>query len=361
VFAARARAPKAPGAPIRFVVFGDAGAGTGGQKAVAYRTFQAGPDFVVITGDVVYDRGRIGEYRRRFFPVYNADHAGPRLGAPLLRSTLFVAAPGNHDLSYSDLGRYPDGLAYFLYWNPPGNGPVRHHGAPSSPPLRGNAAAQGAFLAAAGPAFPRAANFSFRYGDAHWVVLDGNPHVRWNDPDLRAWVERELRDAQTAAWRFVAVHHPGFHSSRTHFRQQQMRLLADVFERGRVDIVFSGHVHNYQRSFPLRFAGERRSGEGGDFVQRRTGEVPGRWTLDRRFDGRTVTRPDGVLYVVSGAGGGGLYNRDQEADPGSWQPFTARYVAGTHSLTVVDLEGKRLVLRQISATGEELDRIVVSK
>ena len=26
-----------------------------------------------------------------------------------------------------------------------------------------------------------------------------------------------------------------------------MRLLAQVFEEGKVDMVFSGHVHNYQR------------------------------------------------------------------------------------------------------------------
>ena len=41
------------------------------------------------------------------------------------------------------------------------------------------------------------------------------------------------------------------------FNEQQMRLLAGLFESGRVDIVFGGHVHNYQRSFPLRFVANK--------------------------------------------------------------------------------------------------------
>jgi hypothetical protein len=37
-------------------------------------------------GDNVYESGSDDEYQRYFFPVYNADLAGPREGAPLLRS-----------------------------------------------------------------------------------------------------------------------------------------------------------------------------------------------------------------------------------------------------------------------------------
>ena len=33
-----------------------------------------------------------------------------------------------------------------------------------------------------------------------------------------------------------------------------MRVIAPILEANHVDIVFSGHVHNYQRSFPLTFA-----------------------------------------------------------------------------------------------------------
>src|SRR5262249_40261561 len=123
VFAAEASAPKAADQTYRFVAFGDCAAGTPEQKMIAHRAYLERPDFVVVPGDIVYSRGRISEYREKFWPVYNADEASPSQGAPLLRSTLFLAAPGNHDIATRDLDKYPDGLAYFLYWDQPLNGP----------------------------------------------------------------------------------------------------------------------------------------------------------------------------------------------------------------------------------------------
>ena len=70
------------------------------------------------------------------------------------------------------------------------------------------------------------ANYSFDYGDAHWTVLDSNFHADWTDPALVAWLVNDLNAARDAAWRFVAFHHPGFNSSRAHFDDQRMRVLA---------------------------------------------------------------------------------------------------------------------------------------
>jgi hypothetical protein len=97
------------------------------------------------------------------------------------------------------------------------------------------------------------ASFSFEYGDTHWMILDSNPWADWTDRQLRAWVEHDLAGAQNTDWRFLAFHHPGFHSAKTHLADHQVRLLADIFEAGRVDVGFSGHVHNDQCSLPLRF------------------------------------------------------------------------------------------------------------
>ena len=51
----------------------------------------SGTDIVFLTGDIVYTRGRISEYRPKHFGVYNTEET------PLLRQTLFIGAPGNHD------------------------------------------------------------------------------------------------------------------------------------------------------------------------------------------------------------------------------------------------------------------------
>ncbi len=361
VFEAGGTARKPAGRPQRFAVFGDGAAGTWAQSAVAYQTSLAKPDYVVVTGDVVYMRGRASEYLDHFFPIYNHDSAGSMLGAPLLRSIPFLTAAGNHDLIERNLDAHPDGLAYFYYWDQPLNGPEGVPGAPGFPLLKGSAARQKAFRDAAGPAYPRMANYSFDYGDVHWSVLDTNTYGDWTDPVLRAWLVADLESesAKRAAWRFVAFHHPPFSSSKAHADDQRSRVLARTFEDHGVSLVFNGHVHNYQRSRPLRFIADDVAP--GGRVYGPLGQVKGRWTFDTVYDGATHTRPDGVIYIVTGAGGARLYNTDQGDDPSSWQPYTARLVSNVHSLTVVDLSADVLTVRQVSDTGAEIDRFVVSR
>jgi len=359
VFTAKAQARKGPDQPYRFVAFGDCGANTAGQKSVAYQTYLAHPDFVFIAGDIVYSRGRVSEYREKYWPIYNAEQASPATGAPLLRSTLFVAAPGNHDIGSPDLKAFPDGLAYFYYWSQPMNGPLLKAGGENTLKLEGPEKDQKAFLDAAGPAFPRMANFSFDYGNSHWVVLDSNPYADWTDTELRTWVENDLAAARDATWRFVAFHHPGFNSSRKHFGEQRMRRMAETFERGGVDVVFSGHVHNYQRTYPLRFVPE----SGGEAKKKgqSKGEVGGRWTLDKVFDGNERTKPKGVISLVTGGGGASLYDPEQQDDAASWQEFTHKFLSKMHSLTIVDVEGSTLKFRQVSDSGTEVDRFTLTK
>ena len=59
--------------------------------------------------------------------------------------------------------------------------------------------------------------------------------------------------------------------------------MADLFEKYKVSVVFSGHVHNYQRSLPLTFV----PAPGG--FNKTTGELAGDWTLDKKY-GKQITR-----------------------------------------------------------------------
>ncbi|MDR3635235.1 MAG: metallophosphoesterase [Isosphaeraceae bacterium] len=353
VFEASARAPRPLGASHRFVAFGDGGAGTPGQRAVAFQIGRARPDLLLITGDIAYMKGRLTDYDEKFFPVYNNDDDLPSQGAPLMRSIPFFATPGNHDMVYRNLDDVPDALAYFLIWAQPLNGPMPDLTSKHWPVAVGAEDRVQAFRKAAGAAYPRMANFSFDYGDAHWTVLDANTYVDFGAPELREWLARDLAAAQGAAWRFVAFHHPPFHSSKAHADDQRTRLLVELLEQGRVDLVFTGHVHNYQRTYPLRFVAEKGVVPGGN--------VAGRWELDREFDGVTRTQPKGVIYLVTGAGGARLYDTDLHDDASSRLEFTTRFVSNTHSFTVADVEPKRVMVRQVSDQGQELDRFVVTK
>ncbi len=364
VFESEARAPKAADQPYRFVTFGDCGAGTPEQRQIALRTFNLKPDFVMITGDIVYGKGLISEYLSKFWPVYNADIASPALGVPLMRSTLFVAAPGNHDIASRDLEKSPDGLAYFYYWYQPLNGPIGAEGGPLVAPVPGPESNKKAFLNAAGRAFPQMANFSFDYANSHWTILDANATVDWTNSQLQEWLANDLASAQNATWRFVNFHQPGFNSSKSHFNEQYMRILAPIFEAGKVDVVFNGHVHNYQRSYPMRFTPAAENGAAPilkDGNVNKLRRVDGRYVLDKKFNGHTDTTPEGVIYLVTGAGGQHLYNPEQQDDPGSWQEFTYKHVSKVFSLTLAEVDGVTLTIRQLTPDCEEVDRFVVTK
>jgi len=354
VFDATGRARKSARQPFRFALFGDCGQQTPSEFAIAYQAYLAKPDFVFIPGDIVYGSGRITEYRAKFFPYYTAAEPSAKNGAPLLQSVPFIAAPGNHDTALANFKRFPDALAYFLYWDQPLNGPVPPANAEKTSHVLTGAIGQDEFMQGAKPRYPRMANFSFDYGNSHWTVLDANTYMDWSNPALQEWLKNDLAAAQSATWRFVGFHQPGFNSAKEHFPEQHMRPLSPIFEAGHVDIVFSGHVHNYQRSFPLTF-----TRDGSPMGPK--GEVAGEWKLDKTFADGATAKPNGVIYIISGGGGASLYNPEQQTDPASWQPFTDKFVSQVHSLSVVDIEGKTLRLKQVSETGEIVDSFRIAK
>jgi acid phosphatase type 7 len=358
------------GRKIRFVAFGDNSYGDISDRAIAYHTYKQNPDFVMNCGDNVYESGSDDEYQRYFFPVYNADLAGPREGAPLLRSVPFYTVIANHDVQgkdehgheIADFTRNPDALAFYTAMHLPLNGPA----APARPtPTMGPQPAIASFRACAGARFPRMANYSFDYGDVHFLCLDSNRYIDPNDAALQAWIATDLTDTK-AIWKFVVFHHPPFNVGDEHYEVQHMRVLSPLFEKLGVDIVLNGHEHNYQRPRPLKFlpAGPGKSAALGEKDRR----VPGTFAIDRSFDGVNNTRPNGVLYVVTGAGGKHLYDAGFTDNPERWRhaddnhaDYVVKMVTDRHSLSVFDVDGARLTMAQIDEAGQEFDRITVTK
>ncbi len=365
VFSAEGRAPKSADQPYRFVAFGDCGAGTPEQKPLAHRAFLSRPDLVVIPGDMVYEYGLISEYREKFWPGLQRRRA-VRGRRPAAAVDPVRGRAGNHDTEMRDLDRYPDALAYFLYWDQPLNGPLGREGGRVRPAAEGDRGPTArAFAEAAGEAFPRMTNFSFDYGNAHWTIVDSNPYVDWTDPTLKEWVANDLAAAKDATWRFVAFHHPGFNSLERAPRtaahaapgpgvrggQGRRRLQRP---RPQLPAVVSRSASSpTSRARSWSAAGTaRRSGAG-------SSTAAGRSTS--RSTARTDTTPDGVIYIVTGAGGQKLYNPEQNDDPDSWQKFTDKFVSKVHSLTVADVDGKTLTVRQVTADGRELDRFTIAR
>ncbi|HEX5322369.1 MAG TPA: metallophosphoesterase [Capsulimonadaceae bacterium] len=361
---------KPRGQKIRFVTFGDNSYGDISDRAIAYYAYQARPDFVMNTGDNVYESGLDNEYARYFFPAYNADLASPHDGAPLLRSVPFYTVIANHDVNgKSDMGSVAnfdtarDSLGLFTAMHLPLNGPANLSQPP--PVVASNTDILDQFKACAGDRFPRMANYSFDYGDAHFLCLDSNDYVDPTDSALQAWIESDLAGTD-AVWKFVVYHHPAFNVGNEHYREQHMRVLSPLFEKHSVDMCFHGHEHTYQRTQPLRFA--PKDSTNASAANGKDRRVPGDFTIDTKFDGEKVTKPDGILYITTGAGGKELYEPAYTDNPSAWLheddnnvAYCAKFYSRLHSLTVIDLDSHTLTLTQINELGQPIDRIRVTK
>ena len=349
VFSSTGKAPRYEAKRWRLVSMGDCGRGTKEQNLVAFQMSKVNADLCLITGDIVYDRGTASEYDQKFWSQYNGPETSPEKGASLMRKIPFIPVPGNHDIGSSDLTKYPDGLAYFYNYRVPLNGPDLPSDSPYTPGASGKNL--NAFLASAGKNYPRTANYSFDYGNVHFLVLNSNPNVNWADKQLREWVENDLKSARPDFWRIVSYHHPEFQSSPTHADNKQMRALSDLFVKMKVDLVLNGHVHNYQRSKPILESFKSllsSSLEKND------------WPYDRRFDGSTFDATQGVIRIVTGGGGAPLYNMELDKDPSKWLPFTEKYHA-VHSFSQIDFDGETLHFKQIDSEGKLVDRFNLKK
>jgi hypothetical protein len=347
----------------KFAVFGDCGAGTPQQAKIAYQVYQQKPQFVLVTGDNVYRSGLEKEYRNNFFPYYTASEPDTLKGAPLMQSIPFYMLVGNHDVYGADFDKTPDGLAYYYYNDLPLNGPTLQH----TVEVKGNAGLVSAFKSATEKRFPKMSNFSFDYGNVHIACIDANPHSNPLDPAMVQWLSEDLRNSR-ADWKIVAYHHPGFNSSKAHYDYQQMRLLSPILEELKVDLVLTGHVHNYQRTVPLKFSPKLDSA-GTHYVVTPEGRVDGEFKLDEKYDGVTTTKPEGIIYIVTGAGGAPLYDLSLSGKPDLWKhepqqnwvPFTTKIVSNKHSFTMVETIGKKLVLKQLDEKGVVFDEITITK
>ena len=318
-------------------------------------------DLALNTGDNVYVNGAEDSYRDVWMPDWNSDVASNDHGAPFVRSVPLFIVAGNHDVGStgatvnlladsgatvpgsSGPGPYGggtgggDALAYFNNYYFPLNGPAdvdiqsQFNGDNSTPtnflftfngvnyasPAAAEALRASTDVDTGGGLkrqIDHMSNYSFDYGNAHFVFLDANPHVFDNllpggppsnapafpfpayPSGLKDWLVSDL-DASQQTWKIVVFHQPIFSSGNATISNDQMRTIGVFLQDHGVNIVFNGHEHNYQRSLPIRTHSNVTSAP-----------VPGvqQVDIDQAFDGVGNTVPDGVMYFVEGAGG----NRD---------------------------------------------------
>jgi predicted phosphodiesterase len=243
-----------PGRTFRFVAYGDNRTQPKIHSAVLKGIAAFKPDFLLQTGDIVAN----GENQDQWDEYW-------QVAGPTLRSIPIYPTLGNHERN---------GAPYFRY-------------------------------------FDVQRDYSFDYGDIHFVALDSNRPPS-EIPTQLEWLRKDLAEHQNAAWRIVYMHHT-LHTctdipQRRNESAERRKRMEPILQEGNVQLFISGHDHNYQR------------------------HVEG-----------------GITYLVSGGGGAPLYNLT---------PNTIYVVAAkkAHHHVEIIADAKRLDARTVEPDGTVIDQ-----
>jgi phosphoserine phosphatase len=147
--------------------------------------------------------------------------------------------------------------------------------------------------------------YAKRLGDLLFVALDSNDLSR----SQLDWFDRTLSESD-ARWTIVALHHPPYSSGYQGSDLDARRLVSPIAERHGVELVLSGHEHDYERSRPI----------------------------------------DGVTYVVSGAGSETRRTGREEYTAAAWS---------WHHFVDISVYDDRLVVRAVNQDVRAFDEVVI--
>jgi len=158
--------------------------------------------------------------------------------------------------------------------------------------------------------------FSFDYGDAHFVSLD------YRYPDSKEMIEWFVNDMSStnARWKFVYFHRPAYNIG-GHRSTWGQDVWPALISKHKVDIVFAGHSHIYERFYPMK--------------------------LKQELDSWPVT------YITTGGAGASLYEVTQNE-------FLAVAESVNHFVNVV-ISGDTLKLNAIRLDGSLMDELTIIK
>ncbi|MCL4468115.1 MAG: metallophosphoesterase family protein [Deltaproteobacteria bacterium] len=149
--------------------------------------------------------------------------------------------------------------------------------------------------------------YSFNYGNAHFTIADDETAFGVPvETDEVTWLTTDLQSTQAtnAEWKFVSNHMPEFAAGAYGSNSVLDQYWVPVFVNNNVDMVFNGHCHFYERTFPLDQSGNQ------------------------------VLQNAGVTYVVAGSIGAPLYDITQA-------PFIA-YEEKTYNYADVHIAGNTI-------------------
>lgn len=176
--------------------------------------------------------------------------------------------------------------------------------------------------------------YQFQYGNAHFFMIDSNKKV---DPESEQykWLDEALASSNSQ-WKFVVHHHPPYSSDENDYGNlwktnkstrgdARVRQITRLYDKHGVDIVFNGHIHSYERTWPVR---------------------NGKPVLLTK-----ANRNAGTIYMITGGGGGSLET------PGPYRPPFQNNVKRGHHYVMVHVNGGQLELKSFDLEGRLFDYI----
>ena len=311
--------------PTRIWVLGDSGTNSNEQFAVrdAYYKFNGTryTDLWLMLGDNAYNNGSDSEYQLGVFNAYPS----------VLRQSSLWPTIGNHDTAGSNFPGHE--IPYFKNFTLPQNGE------------------------AGGIASGTEDYYSFNYGNIHFVCLDSMTTDLRPGSAMWTWLTYDLA-ANSKQWLIAFWHHhppysKGSKDSDDDLISVQFRQYAlPILEQYGVDLVLTGHAHNYQRSFLL----DRHYGKSSTF----TNDMKKNGGNGRPNENGAYYKPtnfvaphEGAVYVVAGSSG---YATNSVA------PHPAMFIQMMQlGSMVLDVNGNRLDAKFLRETGAIDDSFTIIK
>ncbi len=269
-----------PETPFGFVVLSDTQRQPGVSGALAKAAWALRPNFAVIAGDLVDAGNAKWQWERQFFAALH----------PLVSRVPFYPVLGNHEVNTD---------YYYDYMSLPA------------------------------PEY----FYTFTFGNTQFFMLDTNRDVR-PGTEQHAWLEKELA-ASTARWKVCVHHQPPFSSDddygnnwkapikRATLGDEKSKPLVALYDKHAVDIVWTGHVHSYERTWLIR-------------------------------NGKPVEK-DGTLYMITGGAGGPLET------PGPYRPGFQRHLKHGHHFCYVTVHGGEFDIKAYDLEGRLFDQVTLRK